>query len=112
MSAFEREAVGGTPECPIIEPYVVQLHCGEVTLRISPAHDFIMSFPDPKFNYLYYWDGENGLKTVYLTPEAIDYLHTMGISHVARDNITTQEVDRWAEWYSQHLEQEMIDEGF
>jgi len=110
MSAFDRERVGGTEECPIIEPYVVRLTCGEVTLRVSPAHDFIMSFPDPTFNYLYYWDGENGLKTVYLTSEAMDYLHTMGISHVPRDNITTHEVERWAEWYAKDIEQEITQE--
>lgn len=112
MSEFER--IGGTEECPIVEARYFLVPCGEMMLKISPSHDFIMTFPDPKFNYLLYWDNnERCQKIIFCNQAGLDYLHTeCGLAPIHRDKITDHEVDMWANWYSHQVEQEMIDEGF
>lgn len=94
---------GEKKDCPVVEANIIRLRYGEEDdeeLVVSPTHDTIQIFPEPKYNYLRYFNPSEGvLVAVWLGHEVLADLVDGGIPSCMRKDITEQEV----ELYEHHL---------
>lgn len=90
-------------ECPIVPANIIRLRYGEDDedeLVVSPTHDTVQMFPDPKYTYLRYFNPQAGeLVAVWLQQEVLADLVDAGIPLCIRSEITEQE----HELYEQHM---------
>lgn len=84
-------------ECPIVPVETIKLRYGEDeddVLHVAPTHDTIQMFPDPKYNYLRYYDApDRQVIAVFLAQEILADLVDGGIPLCIRSNITEAEVE-------------------
>lgn len=88
---------GEHKECPIIPNNVIRLTYGEGpddVLHVAPTHDTVQMFPEPKYNYLRYYDVDTtNIIAVFLGQNVLAELVEGGIPLCIRDSITEGEVE-------------------
>lgn len=98
--------------CPIVETTGIRLPMGDGDdyLLVTDSADSIQMFPDPRLNYLRYWDSETGeLKAVWLASKILALLHDEGIPITKRTTVTQTEVDAHKNFCLQSAELEFPD---
>lgn len=77
-------------------------------LLISEAHDSIQRFEDSSFDYLRYWDAENGqLTAIWLGAAALSELMAAGIPETMRSQFTDAEEEYYLLYQSKMLDVEL-----
>lgn len=96
---------GEHKECPIVPDQAIRLNYGEGEdehLLVAAHADSIQIFPDSKYNYLRYWDSDEGvIRAVFLAHHILADLQDMGIPPTKRVDITETE----HEAYERHVAQ-------
>lgn len=94
---------GERRECPVVSNESIKLRYGEGEddmLFVAATHDSVQMFPDPKYNYLRYFDApERQIIAVFLAQEVLADLVENGIPLCMRSDITELEV----EVYESHI---------
>lgn len=89
--------------CPIVPSDVIRLRYGEDdddVLHVAATHDSVQMFPDPRYNYLRYYDvDDRNIIAVFLAQNVLAELVEGGIPLCIRNSITEGEV----EVYEHHL---------
>lgn len=97
-------------ECPITPDNVIRVNLNDYDeLVVAASHDSIQMFPDHKYNYLRYWDPQEGkMKAVWLDEEYLSELNDRGIPITIRESITESEHDSYGVYMGQIALEEVI----
>jgi len=96
---------GEHKDCPIVPDQCIRLNYGDGEdehLLVAAHADSIQIFPDSKYNYLRYWDSDEGvIRAVFLAGHILADLVDLGIATTPRESITETE----HEAYERHIAQ-------
>lgn len=94
---------GEHKDCPVVPNDVIRLRYGETdddVLHVAATHDSVQMFPDPRYNYLRYYDvDDRNIIAVFLAQNVLAELVEGGIPLCIRNSITEGEV----EVYEHHI---------
>lgn len=94
---------GEHKECPVVPNNIIRLRYGEgedEALHVAATHDSVQMFPDPRYNYLRYYDTDTkNIIAVFLGQNVLADLVENGIPLSIRESITEGEV----ETYEHHI---------